>query len=178
LGSYEEFQTKLEEFVSAHLPSNPTTCRSKVIHEALWGTNLFLGHEVSLLDTPLLQRLRGVHQTALAYLTFPTSLHSRFDHSLGVLVQANNLAVAVQKNEPLENCDLSDQDIQNLRFASLIHDIGHCLFSHTSEEVYTLLPIIDEIKAHNPAFSGGKAHEILSCLLVNEYFSLLEPLIR
>ena len=41
--------------------------------------------ECDILDTPLLQRLRRIRQLAMAYLVYPGAVHTRFDHTLGVL---------------------------------------------------------------------------------------------
>ncbi len=83
----ERLKGKIEEFVDEHLPNEPPKRknRNKIIHECIWGTQLFYEHEIILLDTPLLQRLRRIHQTGFAYHTFPTAIHSRFDHTLGTV---------------------------------------------------------------------------------------------
>src|SRR5579872_1886507 len=61
----------------------------KVIHDNLWGTNRFSWRELALMDSPLLQRLRNIHQTGLAYYVYPCARHSRFEHSLGVTTVAS-----------------------------------------------------------------------------------------
>src|SRR5258708_37101593 len=72
--------------------------------------------EVKLLATPLVQRLRGVRQLAMANLVYPGALHSRFDHSLGVCHVAGLMA---------ERLGLSNDHTQLVRFAALLHDLGH-----------------------------------------------------
>lgn len=47
----------------------------KVIHDNLWGTNRFSWLELALIDSPLLQRLRSIHQTGLAYYVYPSARH-------------------------------------------------------------------------------------------------------
>ncbi len=94
----DETADQIESFVSDHL-SNVTSFsrRSKVIHETLWGTNLYKPHEIALLDTALFQRLRSIHQTGFSYFTYPTALHTRFDHSIGVLTLCSRFVEAVAK---------------------------------------------------------------------------------
>ena len=155
----------LDGFVEQHLSETKHFARSKkVIHETLWGTNLFYSHEIALIDTSLLQRLREIHQTGLSYLTFPTAVHTRFDHSLGTLIQCSRFAEMVSKKyQDL----LEEKDILELRCAALIHDMGHCLFSHASEDIYALLPYIRERKVTNSEFAGASPHEILTYEITN-----------
>ena len=80
--------------------------------------------EVKLIGTPIFQRLRGIRQLALADLVYPGALHTRFDHSLGVCHVAGMLA---------EQLALSDDEIELIRLAALLHDLGHGPFSHVSE---------------------------------------------
>ena len=80
--------------------------------------------EGELIGTRAFQRLRGIRQLALANLVYPGALHTRFDHSLGVMHVAGKLAKALQ---------LNSDDTQLIRYAALLHDIGHGPFSHVSE---------------------------------------------
>ncbi len=63
----------------------------KVIRDAVHGFVSLDRHEVALLDSPLVQRLRHIHQNGLAYFVYPTMIHTRLDHSLGVLYVANRM---------------------------------------------------------------------------------------
>jgi hypothetical protein len=70
------------DWVASQLPSEITPVReAKAIHDPLLGTNLFKPHEIALLDTPLVQRLRYITQTGLVYLTFPGARHTRLEHT-------------------------------------------------------------------------------------------------
>jgi len=80
--------------------------------------------EVKLLGTPLVQRLRGIRQLALANLVYPGALHTRFDHSLGVCHVAGLMA---------EQIGLSSDEVRLVRLSALLHDVGHGPFSHVSE---------------------------------------------
>ncbi|HYA60783.1 MAG TPA: HD domain-containing protein [Candidatus Acidoferrum sp.] len=83
---------------------------------------------ISLMDTHEMQRLRRVKQLGFANLVYPGANHTRFEHSLGVLHLAelllNKLDADVLK-------DIKDE----IRAASLIHDVGHMPLSHSIESV-------------------------------------------
>ena len=87
-------------------------------------------HEIQIIDNPIFQRLRRIRQLAGAHLVYPGAQHSRFEHSLGTMHIASQAAsILKEKNY------LSSDDVENLRFAALLHDIGHGPFSHLFEEV-------------------------------------------
>jgi HD superfamily phosphohydrolase len=58
----------------------------KVIRDPIHGFIKLTAEEIQLIDgEPLIQRLRYVKQLGFAYLVYPTAVHTRFDHSLGVM---------------------------------------------------------------------------------------------
>ena len=165
----ERLKNKIEEFVAEHLPDEPPKRknRNKIIHECIWGTQLFDENEIILLDTPLLQRLRRIHQTGFAYYTFPTAVHSRFDHTLGTVTQCSRLAKELQTKQETKQGTLMKDLLIPLRLSALLHDCGHGIFSHTSEELYGLLDEMQEATKEGAEFGDGpKPHEILSSLIV------------
>lgn len=87
-------------------------------------------YELKIIDTPIFQRLRRIRQLSGAHLTYPGAQHTRFEHSLGVMHIAGQAGHALQ-----EKGILKKGDIENLRLAALLHDIGHGPFSHLFEEV-------------------------------------------
>ncbi len=168
--SLDRLKGKIEEFVDCHLPDKPVQPggRDKIIHESIWGTNLFVSHEINFLDTPLLQRLRRIHQTGLAYLTYPTAIHTRFDHTLGTIVQCSKLASELIRKQILSGSTrLTNDHVTTIRLSALFHDCGHGLFSHTSEEMYGLLDEIQDATKEGQEFEDSpQPHEILSSLIV------------
>jgi hypothetical protein len=55
---------------------------AKIIHDPVWHTIRLEPCEVIIVDSPLLQRLRRVHQLGLAGYVFPGANYSRFEHSI------------------------------------------------------------------------------------------------
>jgi len=145
----------------------PKIRTGKIIHDSVWGTDYLSPHEVFILDTPLLQRLRKISQTGLAFFTFPSTNHTRFSHSLGVYSQVKKLIDAVEKT----NDDNKVERKNTIKYAALLHDVGHGPFSHISEEIFKSFPEFKEIKAKNDDLHNNpKAHEILSYLIVKSDF--------
>lgn len=94
----------------------------------------FSEREKKLIDTPVFQRLRRIRQLAMAFLVYPGALHTRFDHSIGVMHIAGRICNELKK---VRRNKVTKADIEKIRFAALLHDIGHGPFSHTSEEILT-----------------------------------------
>lgn len=86
--------------------------------------------ELKIIDSPIFQRLRRIKQLSGAHLTYPGAQHTRFEHSLGVMHIAGLAGNALQEKDLIKN-----DDVENLRIAGLLHDIGHGPFSHLFEEV-------------------------------------------
>ena len=87
-------------------------------------------NELKIIDTSIFQRLRRIRQLSGAHLIYPGAQHTRFEHSLGVMHIASMAGHALN-----EKGIVSSDNIQNLRFAGLLHDIGHGPFSHLFEEL-------------------------------------------
>jgi len=87
-------------------------------------------HELKIIDNPVFQRLRRIRQLSGAHLTYPAAQHTRFEHSLGVMHIASQAGEALR-----EKGILKQDDIEKLRLAGLLHDIGHGPFSHLFEEI-------------------------------------------
>lgn len=103
------------------------------IHDPLHG-HIPLSHlEAQLINTREVQRLRRIQQLGLADIAFPGANHTRYEHSIGTMHMANMIALAL---------GLEDMEVQMVRTAGLLHDVGHSAFSHSVESVL----------ARNPAF--------------------------
>ena len=96
------------------------------IRDPLHGTVVLSSLEEKILDTPQMQRLRGIRQLAAAYLVYPGANHTRFEHSIGTLALSDRIC---------RELGLSQEKTAKVRLAALLHDVGHVAFSHESEFV-------------------------------------------
>lgn len=177
-----ELRDRVEQFVRNYLredyrayPEGTKVRAPKIIHCSPWGTHRYHRWEVDILDTPLLQRLRQIHQTAGCLLTFPSSTHSRFEHTLGVLQQATRLFEAIKERaeeqsgeggDGTEGLSLEKSALREIRCAALMHDCGHGPFSHTSEEIYAYCEDMLAVTSKDGVFAGKHPHEVLAALIV------------
>jgi len=86
--------------------------------------------EKTLIDSFPVQRLHRLRQLAGAEYVYPGANHTRFEHSIGVMHLAGRLA-----ENPHLSQYLSEDDIQKVRIAALLHDVGHGPFSHVFEHL-------------------------------------------
>jgi putative nucleotidyltransferase with HDIG domain len=98
----------------------------KFFRDPLYGFIGLTHKELELLSTLPVQRLRRIKQLGNTHLVYPSACHSRFEHTLGVLHIANRMA---------EKLGLSDSEIEIIRYAALLHDIGHGPLSHNFETI-------------------------------------------
>lgn len=156
---------ELEKFVSKckgkYEPFAPLD-RPKAFHDSIWGTYIFSPAEVSLIDSPILQRLRFIHQTGLAGFTFHGADHHRFAHSIGTTIVATKIAQSLNLKNPKY---VEPPDMQTLRLAALLHDVGHGIFSHISEFFYKNHIWIRTLREQRK-FAHAKPHELMSHFLI------------
>ncbi len=107
-----------------------------IIRDPVHGDIALTSLEREVLDTPEVQRLRGIKQTGTANLVYPGCVHTRFDHSLGTLAMVRRIARGLRER----GHDLDRDEEQAAAVAALIHDVTHVPFGHTLEDERRLFP--------------------------------------
>ena len=113
--------------------------------------------ELKIIDSPIFQRLRRIRQLSGAHLTYPSAQHSRFEHSLGVMHIAGQAAMSLK-----EKGFLKTDQIQEIRLAALLHDVGHGPFSHLFEEVLQIKKKISHEEIGKKIIQESEIGDILS----------------
>ena len=87
-----------------------------------------------LINTPEFQRLRRIKQLGVSEFVFPSAVHSRFAHSIGVFhIAREPVRIIERESDGSRPFDRNRADVATI--AALLHDIGHGPFSHTFEGV-------------------------------------------
>ncbi len=106
------------------------------IFDALHGFIALSPLEEALIATIPFQRLRHIRQLGTAFFVYPGAVHSRFEHSLGVMHVASRIFDSIVEKDPSivarENLPYHRQIV---RLAALCHDLGHLPFSHVAEKM-------------------------------------------
>ncbi len=116
----------------------------KVIGDPIHGYVPLTDLEYDILQLPTVLRLHRIKQTATAYLTFPGSVTSRFEHLIGALFMGDKMIRQVLETLNDETYEelfpkIPKQNVlsimQSVRLTCLLHDIGHGPFSHSAEDI-------------------------------------------
>ena len=104
--------------------------KHKIINDPVYGF-ITIREELifNILSHPYYQRLRRIHQMALAQLVYPGAVHTRLHHSLGAYHLMCN-AVTELKTKGVA---ITVEEEVAVKAAILLHDIGHGPFSHALE---------------------------------------------
>jgi HD superfamily phosphohydrolase len=102
------------------------------IKDPVYGYVYITEAEKQVIDSFPVQRLRRLRQLAGTEFVYPGANHTRFEHSVGVM----HLAGLLSENPNLSQV-LSEDEVQIIRIAALLHDVGHGPFSHVFEHILT-----------------------------------------
>ncbi len=124
------------------------------IRDILHGSISIEPNELKVIDSPYFQRLRQIKQLGFSEFSFPSASHNRYIHSIGAMHVAARVFDSIfsdTKRHVLPIRESARQRFRSvLRFATLLHDIGHGPLSHTTEFA---MPGVDLLKI--PVFPQG-----------------------
>ena len=104
----------------------------EVVRDPLWNNIRIDAEALRVLDSEPLQRLRYVRQLGHAFLVYPGSTHTRFEHALGTYHLTRRTLGLLRDRGELETVDR--EEVVLVQLAALLHDVGHYPFSHALEE--------------------------------------------
>lgn len=129
-----------------------------VIRDPLYGPISLDETARRLIDTPAFQRLRRIRQLSEAYTVYPSAMHTRFEHSLGVHHLARTILRQLGERGELDRVGADEARL--VPYAALLHDLGHHLGAHLLEEFG--YPGISHEAAGAALFTTGEIGEILA----------------
>ena len=166
----------------------------KFIRDLVLGYVYLTEFDIEIIDTLQFQRLKDIRQLTCQQV-FPSARHTRFEHSLGVMELTRQAIRNLNKNGFISDSSntkgtiINEQLQFNASLAALLHDIGHCPFSHLgesefdSEEIWnTLLEDVKNLPSLKRTFykvlvkcdknnvRPGSKHEQLSCIIILEKY--------
>lgn len=174
----EQYKQGIEDFTESLLrrylnsldgPNN--TRQPKEFNDPVWGTIVLDAHEVVVMDSPLLQRLRRIRQLGVVHYVYPGANHSRFEHSLGVCHQVGQLANSLEAHGG--KFALTPEWVSTLRLAGLCHDVGHGLMSHVVENALVDDETTDDLLLDFQRFT--KSAKVPQLSEMAAYFMLRSP---
>ncbi|OYU54288.1 MAG: phosphohydrolase [Chitinophagaceae bacterium BSSC1] len=123
--------------------------KRKIINDPVYGF-ITIDHPLifNILAHPYYQRLRRIHQMAMAQLVYPGAVHTRLHHSLGAYHLMCNAVTELRA----KGVEITEAESVAVKAAILLHDIGHGPYSHALEQVLVL----------------GTHHEALSIRIMEE----------
>ncbi|SHN43082.1 HD domain-containing protein [Chitinophaga sp. CF418] len=104
--------------------------KRKIVNDPVYGF-ITIDHPLifTLISHPYYQRLRRIHQMALAHLVYPGAMHTRFHHSMG----AYHLMCFALMELKAKGVQITAEEEVATKMAILLHDIGHGPYSHALE---------------------------------------------
>jgi len=117
------------------------------IRDPIHGFVILNEWERDIINHTVFQRLRRIRQLSLTDMVYPGAMHTRFEHSLGVMHVATRMFDHIcEKRKTFLESELKfddaglKRDRVLVRLSCLLHDVGHAPFSHAAEGLMDVDP--------------------------------------
>ncbi len=141
------------------------------------GSVLLYGPEIDIVASREFQRLAGLKQLGTSYVVFRGAIHTRFEHSVGALHEAERMVAAINSN-PYRGVEVDAAGRRLARLGALLHDLPHVPFGHTLEDELHLLQRhdVNEIRFNNLLVHSSIGEVLRQAINAPEYDLLLKVL--
>ena len=106
--------------------------RMRTVNDRVYGEIPVSDVASRLLSNRWLVRLDHIRQLGVCSFVYPSATHTRREHSLGVYHLAGIVATHIRSLLPL----VTEEDVELVRIAGLLHDVGHGPLSHMYESLW------------------------------------------
>jgi len=167
--------------------------KRKIIRDLIHGYIEVDNGVEKIINAASFQRLKHIKQLTAQHL-FPSANHTRFEHSLGVMKLAMEAYSQIEDELKLKLEEDNTDNIANrltylqlhLKYAALLHDVGHSPLSHIGEVFFDKAEILSKIKEliiindeQKSPIKNGSKHELMSCYVVLKKFKVdLEDILK
>ncbi|HUG40260.1 MAG TPA: HD domain-containing protein [Longimicrobiales bacterium] len=131
-----------------------------VIRDPIYGPIPLDPFARELIDTHAFQRLRRVQQLSLASLVYPSAMHTRFEHSVGVYHLARTIVESLERKGELGA--VPPDDVRIIPYAGLLHDLSQHLAAHLLHEFG--IPGVEHEEVGARSLESGEISDVLGSL--------------
>jgi HD superfamily phosphohydrolase len=155
------------------------------VRDAVVGDIVLNEWEEFCVRSPAFQRLHRIKQLGNAFHAYPSAMHTRFEHSLGVCHQVKRL-FSHPRFFPA-NSRPTSEETRLVQLAALLHDVVHTPFRHTLDRDAAVLPAGDpegeyayriEQMGLGDRLSRSNVAELLRILSIGNAQDLARPYFR
>lgn len=145
-----------------------------VIRDPIYGPIPLDPFARDLIDTHAFQRLRRVQQLSLASLVYPSAMHTRFEHSVGVYHLARTIVESLERKGELGA--VPPDDVRIIPYAGLLHDLSQHLAAHLLHEFG--VPGVEHEEVGARSLEAGDISEVLSTLGIPDAAARIGAIIK
>jgi len=127
----------------------------KVVRDPIHGYITLTEQDRKFIDTPHFQRLRRIRQSG-CYTVYPSANHTRFEHSMGVMHLGSRVMETILANPGAKGVGGLARYKSTVRYACLLHDLGHAPLSHIGESFFDQNDLGGSSK-RSPAWNSERA---------------------